>query len=266
MQNHRRHSATAIVVLFVTFTILVAPFTNSRTLASQEEGFVLEPSLDSYVSHKNSESNYGNAEVISVRSFLDNEYPFNHRIYLKFSLANLSEGAQVGSATLRLYKYIEGGEVGVRRIEVKRVLQSWTENEITWVNQPSVSGKSIGSVQISGPGYWYEWDVTEDVRGWVEGRVENNGFCLVDSEENSSTDYASVFFSREAHEMYMYRPKLEIRPISEQINSSSFDYRYVAVIFMAAAVLLVFVAGFVKTKNARSPDMSGARAVIIGSS
>jgi len=249
MQNKRSHSATSIVVFFVAFILLVSPSANCSVLASQGEALTIEPSMDSYVSQMNSESNYGNAEVISVRSFLDNEYPFNHRIYLKFSLENLSEGAHVGSATLWLYKYIEGGKVGDRRIEVKRVLESWTENEVTWVNQPSVSEESIDSVQIADPGYWYEWDVTEDVRGWVEKRVENNGFSLVDSEENSSTDCASVFFSREAYEMYVYRPKLEIRQISEEISSLSLDYRFIAVIFIAAAVLLLFVARFVKTRN-----------------
>jgi hypothetical protein len=249
MQNKRSHSARSIVVFFVAFIILVSPSVNCSVLASQREALTIEPSMDSYVSQMNSESNYGNAEVISVRSFLDNKCPFNHRIYLKFSLENLSEGAYVGSATLRLYKFIEGAEVGNRRIEVKRVLESWTEYQVTWANQPSVSGKSTDSVQIAGPGHWYEWDVTEDVRGWVEERVKNNGFCLVDSEENSSTDYASVFYSREAYEMHMYRPKLEISQTSEEIKSWSLNYRFIAVIFIAAAVLLLFVARFVKTSN-----------------
>ena len=102
MQNERSHSATSILVFFVAFIILVSPSANCSVLASQGEALAIEPSMDSYVSQMNSESNYGNAEVISVRSFLDNEYPFNHRIYLKFSLENLSEGAHIGSETLRL--------------------------------------------------------------------------------------------------------------------------------------------------------------------
>jgi hypothetical protein len=250
MQNERSRPVTSMVVFLVAFIILLSPSANCSILASQGDVLTIEPSMDSYVTQICSDSNGGNGESMSIRSFLDNEgNPFNHRIYLKFSLENLSEGAYVGSATLRLYKFIEGAEVGNRRIEVKRVLESWTEYQVTWANQPSVSGKSTDSAQIAGPDRWYEWDVTEDVRGWVEERVKNNGFCLVDSEENSSTDYASVFYSREAYEMHMYRPKLEISQTSEETKSWSLNYRFIAVIFIAAAVLLLFVARFVKTSN-----------------
>jgi hypothetical protein len=49
--------------------------------------------------------------------------------------------------------------------------------------------------------------------------------------------------------MHMYRPKLEISQTSEETKSWSLNYRFIAVIFIAAAVLLLFVARFVKTSN-----------------
>lgn len=211
---------------------------------------MFESSEDAYVSQLNSNSNYGDDEVISIRSFKTASGSFNHRIYLKFDLTQLNQGIHIVSATLRLYKYIEGNHVGVRKIEVKEVLGRWSEASITWGNQPRVSEASINSAHVDRPGYWYQWDVTADVRSWIDKHVQNNGFCLMDSEEDSIIDYASVFFSREAAEMYMYRPRLEIKlgPENLQPSSLSFDPFLVAIAIVGGAGLLVTL-GFMKGKK-----------------
>jgi hypothetical protein len=234
------------LLLLLASTTLICTIVDSKAAATQQTTFTLEPSEDAYVSQLNSNSNYGHDEVISIRSFKTITESFNHRIYLKFNLTPLNQESHIIFATLHLYKYIEGNHVGVRKIEVKRVLGEWSEASITWSDQPHVSEVSTSSTHVDRSGYWYQWDVTPDVRSWIEKHVQNNGVCLLDSEEDSTIDYASVFFSREAAEMYMYRPRLEIILEPENLQPRYFDSNLFPVMIMVGGVGLLVMLGFIK--------------------
>ena len=239
------------LLIFVASEMLIHNFLYGNVLATQEEVRVFEPSEDAYVSQLNSNSNYGRAEVISIRSFKTVKELMNHRIYMKFEIEQLGRESYVASATLRLYKYIEGGNVRVRSIEVKRVLEHWSEPSIDWVYKPSIAENSTDLVHVNGAGRWYEWNVTADVRSWVDDGTENYGFCLMDSKENSTTDYASVFYSREAAEMYMYRPKLEVKlgPEETRPKSSSLELSSASALIVGCCALLIILTRFWKNKR-----------------
>ncbi len=197
-------------MVLLALTTITWEITNHEVAGAQEI-HLFEPSEDAYASQSNSNSNYGRNEIMSVRSYRTVSESFNHRIYIRFDLTELDQASYVDSSELRLYKCIEGNKVGTRRIEVKRVLGQWQETNITWENKPESAETSPSWEDVSKAENWYKWDVTVEVRSWINGSVQNYGFCLVDSEENSSVDYASVFYSREAYEMHVYRPKLEVK-------------------------------------------------------
>ncbi len=207
---HFLSSTKPIILILLALTTITCEIANLE-IAGTQEVHLFEPSEDAYASQSNSNSNYGRNEIMSVRSYRTDSESFNHRIYIMFNLTQLDQMSYVSSAELRLYKCIEGNKVGVRRIDVKRVLGQWHETNITWENKPKSAERLSSWADVDGTENWYKWDVTTDVRSWINGSAQNNGFCLVDSEENSSVDYASVFYSREAYEMHLYRPKLEVK-------------------------------------------------------
>jgi len=234
-------AAKPTILILLASTMLIWGVAGNRFIGAQETFYLLEPSEDAYVSQYNPGSNYGRDEVVSVRSYRTGMKSFNHRLYLKFNLMQLVPGHQVVSATLRLFKYIEGGQVGTRKIEVRNVLGEWHETSVTWNSRPNLAEKLTGWTYVEKAGNWYEWDVTVGVRSWLNENLANNGFCIIDSEEDSSIDYASVFYSREAYEMYMYRPKLEIKLDTQIAQTISFNINPILPIVFAAAVLVFLV-------------------------
>jgi hypothetical protein len=75
-------------------------------------------------------------------------------------------------------------------LEVLRLTEPWTENGVTWLNQPAATGPAVTT--SSGPGY-REWNVTGLVQSMYAG--ENYGFVVRDAE--LGTDIRQVFRSRE---------------------------------------------------------------------
>ncbi len=248
------------LLLLLAFDMSICDIAHRNVLAAEEEVRVFEPSEDAYVSQLNSNSNYGRDEVISIRSHKTAKESLNHRIYLKFDLKDFDQELYVTSATLYLYKYIEGNNAGARNIEVKRILEQWSELSITWSNKPDYAEKILNRVSVDGAGYWYEWDVSVDVRAWINEGVHNYGFCLKDLEENSRVDYASVFFSREAAEMLLYRPKLEVR--LEQKKSYLLPltpYAFPVGVAVIGCIALVVVAKFLRKPGMLESSLDSTR-------
>lgn len=224
---------------------MVMSGTKEKILSSEETNYQLEPSEDSHVSQLNSNSNYGKDEVMSVRSYRSNAGSLNHRIYIKFDLTDLGKH-HVATATLRLFKYVEGAQAEIRRINVVTVVEPWNETTINWANQPRIVEKPISSMQVGAAMNWYECDVTVAVQSWKDNALENNGFCLLDSKEDSPVDYASVFLSREAVEMYMYRPRLVVQLREE----ASFEIDGIdRSLLLASAVIVATIAVVVVVKT-----------------
>jgi hypothetical protein len=118
--------------------------------AGADETVILTPNKDNYINRcsvSGSETNYGGAEKLLVRSFdgvgCSLEEPKSARTIIQFDLPDL--GYPVAQATLGLYYYGKLGNIDPvgRTYEIRRLLNDWTEG--TGINPISAGGTALGS-------------------------------------------------------------------------------------------------------------------------
>jgi hypothetical protein len=101
----------------------------------------------------------------------------NNRALVRFALpASPPAGCVVQSATLRLYA---ASWTTNRTLQVLRINASWSENGVTWSNQPATTGTA--ATTTSGNGY-RQWTVTEQVQAMYAAGA-NHGFLVRDATE-----------------------------------------------------------------------------------
>ena len=125
---------------------------------------------------------------------------------IDFDLSCIPEDTEITEAELSLYHYTVWDE----HISVHRMKQDWSELEATWYQprkgaQPWHKGWSDGTnyasdatdtQRVTKQG-WVSWDVTDDVRAFLDGDL-NYGWFLR-SAMRSGTDWTSTsFYSKES--------------------------------------------------------------------
>jgi CSLREA domain-containing protein len=127
---------------------------------------------DSWVLSSAVTSNKGSDSVLKVESKSGD----NARALVRFELPALPEGCTVTDASLRLYA---GSASGGRTLQALRVTAPWTENGVTWSNQPATGGTA--ATTASGTG-WRQWSVAAQVNAMYASG--NHGFLVRDAAEN----------------------------------------------------------------------------------
>jgi hypothetical protein len=159
----------------------------------------LTPSADSYVDQATLQqnSNFGGITPLQVESSRTLGHVFtNKRSFVKFDLSSCSipAAAAVQSATLSVF--LSAAPTQNRTWNINRVTAAWTENVITWSNQPaSTASTSVTTGTISN--VTLQATVTSDVQSFVSGSLTNNGWRFSDSVEDSSTVRNGQLRSRE---------------------------------------------------------------------
>lgn len=136
---------------------------------------------DAYVYSNFPYSNFGGDAYLKVGMGAGGE----RRSYVQFDVSAIPSGAAIHSATLNLYCTFSNLTVSVHQ-----VTSSWTEEGITWNNQPSFVSTPTDSTS-EGSGGWCSWDVIRDVQAWVDGAAVNHGFVLM-------SDGQHTFYSRDS--------------------------------------------------------------------
>jgi len=123
--------------------------------------------------------------------------------YLRFQLPGdlLEPGETVTQATLLLpylFSFTFGGTPTPPphppvTIRLHRVMTSWTEDAVTWVDRPSFD--TAPAAEVTGVTHYgiKEFDVTDLVRSWAHGTQSNYGFVVT-----SPNDRTLGFYSFEA--------------------------------------------------------------------
>jgi hypothetical protein len=145
---------------------------------------------DAWIDQNSVSNNFGSDSILKVRSQAPSD---DFRALIRFDLpANVPQGCVVQSATLRLYaaSWTDG-----RTLRVLRLVDAWSENDVTWSNQP----KKIGPAAMTSSGSGYrEWDVAVQVQAMYDTGT-NHGFLISDASENSGSS-EQQFHSREKGE------------------------------------------------------------------
>lgn len=136
------------------------------------------------------------------------------RALIRFDLSIMPMGSKIKRATLSLYALRCDGELTIGAF---RLLRRWRQEKVTWLspdgeaswstpggdfpgdgnNPPRLSFKQTSqrgeeaSAKVATDGDWVNFDVTDVVRAWVEGKAENNGLLLCVISGNGSIEFAS---------------------------------------------------------------------------
>ncbi len=132
------------------------------------------------------------------------------RSLVRFDLSAIPAGTSISSA--RLYLYLTNScDIGERThtATVYRITSSWSEGTVTWNSSPTFA-EAYGSRSIPSRTWgWYNFDVTNLVRGWVNGSFSNYGM-MVRGPESSDTSGARLGFVTRESSGTTYDPYLSI--------------------------------------------------------
>jgi CSLREA domain-containing protein len=151
---------------------------------------ILFADADAWIDENSSSTNKGSDSILKIQSKSPHD---NFRTLVHFALSvDLPAGCVVKSATLSLYTASGTPE---RTLEVLQVADAWSENQVTWANQPQTTGTAATTDSASGN---LEWDVTSQVQAMYDAGA-NYGFLIRDSVEGES-GAEQQFHSREKGE------------------------------------------------------------------
>ncbi|MGQ9493337.1 MAG: DNRLRE domain-containing protein [Anaerolineae bacterium] len=174
---------TATPVLSPTPTL----FPGGRNVVTLQQGVLgYTGASDTYITSSSPTSNFGRQANLRVRD--DNSYVS----LMRFDLLSIPPQASINQATLRVYPY-ERDSAAAMTLEVYRLIRPWVDTEANW-ERPSIE-ETWGIPGANGPGadreaspivtqtvsllrIWYEFDMSELVRGWVNSPQTNYGLLL----------------------------------------------------------------------------------------
>jgi len=166
-----------------------SPASHTWTVTAPNCGssITVSANADAWIDQNSSSNNYGTDSILKVQGKTGN----NFRTFIRFNLPTAPAGCVVQSATLRMY---QPSWTSGRTLQVLRVNASWTENGVSWANQPATTGTAVTTT--SGSGY-RSWNVLTLVQAMYSS--SNFGFLLRDASE-SGGGAEQQFHSREKGE------------------------------------------------------------------
>lgn len=164
---------------------------------------------DAYLDTTNPDKNYGGSDKLILQQGSD--YPL-----LRFDLSTLPTGSRIVEAKLMLYRSAPGTfTLSTRNVDAYRLLEPWVEGTkngsssadgTTWqardgtVAWQSAAGTIETTSALDTPHIhfyiwgtaWMEWNITNLVQGWVDGRYPNYGLMLRPTTSVTTEEYASA--------------------------------------------------------------------------
>ena len=163
--------------------------------------------FDSWIDQGTPGSNKGTSTSIQIQSRATAK---NYRGFIRFDLSKcvptVAGSATVMSALLRLN--LSGPPTsGTRTYNINRVTgpcneaatTCWTENGLTWSNQPAVAPAVTSTLSLSSSStsaVYYAFDVTTDVGAMLAGTVSNYGWRIADSAEEAAGTILVSFIAK----------------------------------------------------------------------
>lgn len=161
---------------------------------------------DTHLREQNTTANYATSSTFEATKWDAGDH--SHAL-LKFSgLSNIPATATVTSVTVGLW--LDGDNGGTHTIDLRRALRGWVENQATWNiyssgnNWATSGGLSAGNDRVStvsgsivGVGSTQQYytvtqtsgGLVNDVQGWIDGTLTNNGWHLERSGTGNDNTY-----------------------------------------------------------------------------
>lgn len=198
----------------------------------------LDAISDSYVRELRPNQNFGATQDMFVGKSLSGE---TYRSLLFFDILTIPPVMTIKSAKLILQHANPHDTQNV--IGFYDAIGDWTENGVTWANQP-VSGDLLQSGNSGVGQTTVEIDFTDPVTEWHKGIRENNGFIMkmVDQFYLSTARYHTTEYSPK-------RPKLVIEYFDPTVNTFGSTFRQSSITVVRAGSIEVDSALTVRSNN-----------------
>lgn len=194
-------------------------FANAMT--AQVQTLTLQPGAangkDAHLGMLNPGSNQGNTDDFMAMAWTCQGVPCGGKGIIEFDVSAIPTTAFVKSAKLSLYHNNTSSNAngvhemsnGVNDAILSKVTQSWTENTVTWNNQPATNDhKNVYLHPSNTPTEDYlDIDVTDFVQDWVSDPTSNNGLMLRLLNDSA---YKALLFASSDHANPAKRPKLVV--------------------------------------------------------
>jgi len=161
------------------------------------------PTDDAAINMRDPDANAGSNDRMRVRNRIGHpSHPENWQSdgLVRFELSSTPRGSTVESATLYLYYflYTDISPVG-RDVSCFKIIDDWDESTVTWNTRPTLAPARTSGCIVPPTYGWMSWDVTMDVRAFVDGVAENHGWQLVDEVPFGGFDIPTVYLCSKEH-------------------------------------------------------------------
>ncbi len=161
-------------------SLILALFVSSICVAETME---LQATQDSYTSATNPDQNYNDELQLRIVTM----YIFDFELktaYIQFDLTPLPENIQITDAYINLWCYEYGPFIDYVLFGAN-VAEPWSEETITYNNQPPGTGPTIFNEQLDfNYGDIIALPVTEAAQDWYADPASNNGFSIVSDDDD----------------------------------------------------------------------------------
>lgn len=156
-------------------------------------------------------SNSGLNNVIRSESWIWGTTADTIRGLLSFDLSGIPTGAGIIDAKLDLFFFSNPGfteQVGTNNLLIQRIDETWVEDEVTWINQPTTTSMSETTLPASTSTTqdYLDVDVTDLVQDMVNNPSTSDGFMLKMVTEEP---FRGLTFASTEH------PNVELHPVLE---------------------------------------------------
>ncbi len=167
--------------------------------ASAQSVVTLYPTADAHTRDVAPNENNGPSEVLWI-----GRGAFwglgNIRTFVRFDLLDLLPGNAnvIMSATLSAYQFDSEPAAGGLDTNVHHVLANWSENTVTWANQPAFDPQVWATAQTGSSGHrgWIDWNVTSLVQSQITNQ-SHLGWMFKNTFESAGASRLGYFHSRE---------------------------------------------------------------------
>ena len=146
------------------------------------------------------------------------------RSLVKFDTSGIAPGTPIPQATLYVFlSYMCNQQGRSSTVSLYRATSLWSSQTVDWTTQPTL-GERVTSQAIppieTGPWGWYAFDITDLVKGWIDGDYLNMGLVIRGPE--SYADGARLGFVTSDYVGGAYAPRIIFEPTTRAAETSSY--------------------------------------------
>ena len=233
MKNGNKYFALFVFLTLVTSFIVFFPINNVEAADAYAEFY---PTDDTYIIHRSGETNEnrGDFDFMEVEIYYGASGIWGEDILIKFDISSIPSDTKITSAKLNLYYHAyQTNDPSGRELNIYRATSDWNEDTVTWDTKPTyASSHTSYAVVPSTTGEWMNWDVTNDVQDFIDGKYSNYGWKISDDTYWGTVNIPVASFRTKEYSDYIPCLEIEIADVyvDDDAPSDWYDANHVKTI------------------------------------